>query len=55
MSHPTHRDRIQLVQFKHAPTPLDDDYQDRIEALLAADQQKELEQPAYREASKGEE
>lgn len=55
MSHPTHRDRKQIVEFKHAPAVLDDDYQARIEALLAADQQQERERTPYKEAPKGEE
>lgn len=55
MSHPTHRDRIQLAQFKRAHEVLDDEEANRIEELLAAEQKRELELPAYREATKGEE
>lgn len=51
MSHPTHRDRIQLAQFKRAHEVLDDEDASRIEELLAAEQKRELERTPYREAT----
>lgn len=48
-----HRDRLNAIKAKKAPAEFADEEASRIEALLAADQQKELEQPAYREAPKG--
>lgn len=49
MSHPSHRDHLNAIQAKRWQEAVDDDEAARLEALLAADQQRQQEQPAYRE------
>lgn len=47
-----HRDHVNAVLAKRMQEDLDDDNARRIEELLAADQQKQHEQPVYREPGK---
>ena len=49
MSHPSHRDHINAVRSKRLSEELEDEEASRIEELLAADQQKQKEQPLYTE------
>lgn len=44
-----HRDHIQALQAKRMREELEDEEAARIADLLAADQQRQKEQPAYRE------
>lgn len=49
-----HRDHVNAVKAKRMQEDLDDDEAQRIADLLAADQQRQHEQPVYREPGKGE-
>ena len=52
MSHPSHRDHINAIQFKRLNEDLDDEEASRIADLLAADQQRNHDCPVYRELVK---
>lgn len=49
MSHLSHKDHINAVKAKRIREVLDDEKADRLEALIAAAQQKDYERPVYRE------